>query len=93
MSDLLKEGNAAGTRFRVGDYHVWAAIQYLDSPTDYREYLPEADPRAPAAKGELVMLDSSRPHAKVLPAVVISIGAILLILGYLLCLILQVQGL
>ncbi len=25
-----------------GDWHVWTEIRYLDSPTDYREYLPRS---------------------------------------------------
>jgi len=29
-----------GATYRVGDAYVWSAIHYLDSPTDYREYLP-----------------------------------------------------
>lgn len=29
-----------GGEFHVGDCRVWAEIFYLDSPTDYREYLP-----------------------------------------------------
>ena len=45
--------------FKVGDCYVWAEIQYLDSPTDYREFLPGAPSRLTCATGELVMLDSS----------------------------------
>lgn len=30
-----------GEAFHVRDCYVWAEIQYLDSPTDYREYLPQ----------------------------------------------------
>jgi hypothetical protein len=26
--------------YRVGDAYIWFAIHYLDSSTDYREYLP-----------------------------------------------------
>jgi len=30
----------AAASYRVGDAYVWFAIHYLDSPTDFREYLP-----------------------------------------------------
>lgn len=29
-----------GTAVHIGNYDVWAQIQYLDSPTDYREFIP-----------------------------------------------------
>ncbi len=29
-----------GESVQIGDCWVWAEINYLDSPTDYREYLP-----------------------------------------------------
>ncbi|HET9180983.1 MAG TPA: hypothetical protein VFP59_02525 [Candidatus Angelobacter sp.] len=35
---------------------IWDAILYLDSPTGYREYLPDAAVPAPA-KNDLVILD------------------------------------
>jgi hypothetical protein len=47
-----------GEPFHIRDCYVWAEIYYLDSRTDYREYLPER-PRA-LPECELVMLDSSR---------------------------------
>lgn len=37
--------NVGKTVFYVSDCRVWAEINYLDSPTDYREYLPTASPR------------------------------------------------
>lgn len=46
-----------GSAVHVGDFYVWAAISYLDSPTDYREYLPHRRWRAAASDDELVMLD------------------------------------
>jgi hypothetical protein len=52
MSERIKEGEVAGTSFRVGDPYSWSEIYYLDSPTDYREYLPQNSTMAP------VMLDS-----------------------------------
>lgn len=37
---------------------VWNAIRYLDSPTDYREYLPYMTRYTPLKAGELVLLDA-----------------------------------
>jgi hypothetical protein len=37
---------------------VWNAIRYLDSPTDYREYLPTLTRSAPLQASELVLLDA-----------------------------------
>ena len=57
MSNL---GKGLGRRdFHVGDCYVWAEIHYLDSATDYREYLPRHVGQPRQAKGDdLVMLDS-----------------------------------
>lgn len=41
---------------------MWDAIRYLDSPTDYREYLPLAG-RPAWQKDELLMGDSLQPSA------------------------------
>ena len=60
MSDRIKESDVGGTCFRVGDAYIWAEIRYLDSPSDYREYLPQNSAVPRAARGELMMLDSSR---------------------------------
>lgn len=57
MSDLVNGEFVSGTCFHVKDCYVWAEIYYLDSPTDYREYLPKR--RAGPSFGELIMLDSS----------------------------------
>lgn len=54
MADPVEHRDVAGTAFHVRDCYVWAEIYYLDSPTDYREYLPRR------GFGELVMLDSSK---------------------------------
>jgi hypothetical protein len=51
-----------GEPVHIRDCYVWAEIYYLDSKTDYREYLPERAPSLP--ENELIMLDSSKesPH-------------------------------
>ena len=59
----LSHGRIGGTPFHVSDCQIWAEIYYLDSPTDYREFLPAADvgwKRSAAA--ELHMLDDEGPH-------------------------------
>jgi hypothetical protein len=47
-----------GEPVHIRDCYVWAEIYYLDSMTDYREFLPERSCSLP--ENELVMLDSSR---------------------------------
>jgi hypothetical protein len=44
---------------RIGDCRVWAEINYLDSPTDYREYLRESrNSSHQIQSAALTMLDS-----------------------------------
>jgi hypothetical protein len=40
MATGPQQEQIAGAAYRVGDAYLWFAIHYLDSPTDYREYLP-----------------------------------------------------
>jgi hypothetical protein len=63
MVDFIEGKDVAGEYFHVRDCYVWAEICYLDSPTDYREYLPLNRGTSPAIKGVSVMLDGSRPSA------------------------------
>jgi hypothetical protein len=42
MGKFAKKQHAGGVPLHVGDCRVWAEINYLDSPTDYRECLPAA---------------------------------------------------
>ena len=58
MADLVEHKDVAGTSFHVRDCYVWAEIYYLDSPTDYREYLPQSTSHS--GFGELTMLESSQ---------------------------------
>ena len=46
-----------GHEFHVADSYVWAEISYLDSPTDYREYLPKPV-RDPRKMHQMVLLDN-----------------------------------
>jgi len=57
MEEQPGKPQIGGSSVHVGDCYVWAAISYLDSPTDYREYLPHRRWRAAPLMGELVMLD------------------------------------
>lgn len=59
---MLNQGKRIGGEpVHVGDSYVWAEIYYLDSATDYREYLPRKVVARPAVfEKDLVMLDSSR---------------------------------
>lgn len=63
MSNTKNE--IGGRTLHVRDCYVWSEIYYLDSPTDYREYLPEhrAAPRI-IPDDSLVMLDSSSRPSK-----------------------------
>jgi hypothetical protein len=84
MSDRIKESDVGGTCFRVGDAYIWAEIRYLDSASDYREYLPQNGALAPAARGELMMLDSSRSSSisKTFGLLLLVFAIIFLTVGY-----------
>jgi hypothetical protein len=77
-------GSVAGNCFRVGDAYIWSEIYYLDSPTDYREYLPAGSATPMAGRGDLVMTDDSRPGYKLFTVFSAAVAMILLLLGYLL---------
>jgi hypothetical protein len=56
---LNQDQHIGGKAVQIRDCYVWAEIFYLDSPTDYREYLPH-QPQPHAIPGDdLVMLDGS----------------------------------
>jgi hypothetical protein len=57
MRDLSRQEWIGGNGSHVGDCYVWAEINYLDSATDYREFLPCNAPSPMPPIGELVMLD------------------------------------
>jgi hypothetical protein len=56
MNEFAHPKQIGGTSYHIGDCHVWAEIHYLDSPTDYREYLSAKNLGSPH---ELVMLDDT----------------------------------
>jgi hypothetical protein len=61
MSDLTRQ-RIGGTPIHVKDCYIWAEIYYLDSSTDYREYLTQSNESVRPLPGqELVMLDDITP--------------------------------
>ncbi len=58
-----------GEGIHVGDCYVWAEISYLDSLSDYREYLPKDASRESRADEEFVTLDSEAKTHRVLSAI------------------------
>jgi hypothetical protein len=54
---LRNRSQVGGNAFFVNDSCVWAEIYYLDSPTDYREYLAQYA-SIPKLDSELLILDS-----------------------------------
>jgi hypothetical protein len=41
MQQSQRPQRIGGNTFHVGDCRIWAEIYYLDSSTNYREYLPQ----------------------------------------------------
>jgi hypothetical protein len=59
MANGLGRKPAKDMEFHIGDCYVWSEIQYLDSPTDYRECLFKNAEEPSAGREDLIMLDSS----------------------------------
>jgi len=81
MGQRIQQEHIGGTAAHVGDCLVWAEIYYLDSPTDYREYLPNHHCQPVRIDSPLVMLDPEIPKAtfaSILFAGLCSVGLILL---------------
>ena len=58
MDNNAGERKIGGTIVKIGDCRIWAEINYLDSPTDYREYLPNYGlTNQDGNKADLIMLD------------------------------------
>lgn len=45
---------------QVSDCYIWAEIYYLDSPTDYREFLPDWGDIGQSRVGDLILLDDAK---------------------------------
>jgi len=61
MGNLASHQRIGWESIRIGDCYVWAEIYYLDSPTDYREHLPQNRVLGPRTVplDDLVILESS----------------------------------
>jgi len=60
MSDATPH-RIGGSPAYIGDCYLWAEIYYLDSPTDYREFLPGKRVPDDTAGQNLVLLDDFAP--------------------------------
>jgi hypothetical protein len=60
MDTQHHEPQIGGVPVHVNNCYIWAAIYYLDSPTDYREYLPSNRERVLRPTEDLVMLGDKR---------------------------------
>lgn len=66
---IKQEKQIAAEPIHVRDCYVWAEIYYLDSPTDYREYLPEYSYRkSTLEQSDFVLLDDSESDRKTFTA-------------------------
>src|SRR5437588_13056109 len=62
VRNLENRSRIGGREFHIPDCHVWAEIYYLDSPTDYREYLTGNMTREGRAGGQpMILLDDCSP--------------------------------
>jgi hypothetical protein len=59
MANTIQRKEIGAEGIHVRDCYVWAEIYYLDSPSDYREYLPQ-DRHWSSDGHRLEMLDSPR---------------------------------
>ena len=79
MADLTHHKEIGGEAIHVRDCYIWAEIHYLDSPSDYREYLPKDQARRHGVLGDdLILLDSPRRGSSV--KLMSELGALLLLL-------------
>ena len=62
MVNPTEREQVGGEAVHIRDCRVWAEIYYLDSSTDYREYLPGNRDRLPTRSyDDLIRPDFSRP--------------------------------
>ncbi|HMK23355.1 MAG TPA: hypothetical protein VK466_13555 [Terriglobales bacterium] len=59
MANTVPREEIGGEGIHVRDCYVWTEIAYLDSPSDFREYLPR-DRQGKPKDDPLVMLDSPK---------------------------------
>jgi len=58
MADRIRKIRTQEAEWQT-DASVWRAIHYLDSPSDYREYLPGERHTSSLAESDFVVLDDS----------------------------------
>jgi hypothetical protein len=64
MRDMTDRTEIKGEAIHVGDCYVWAEIYYLDSPTDYREYISNHVLQPSTATGEeFITLHNAGPFS------------------------------
>jgi hypothetical protein len=57
---MTDQKTIGGQTIHVGDCYIWSEIYYLDSSTDYREYISNPIPQRRAASGgEFITLDNA----------------------------------
>jgi hypothetical protein len=62
MDNLADRQRIGGESVQISDCRVWAEINYLDSPTNYCECLPQHCARQSNIRGhDMVMLESYAP--------------------------------
>lgn len=86
MSNSYSENT--GRTSHVRDCQMWAEIDYLDSPTDYREYLPGQRPSPYMSdRNDLVILDSEThsPRKSSTRLSLVAVGVITMLIFLLIC--------
>jgi hypothetical protein len=63
MAKPAERKQIGGEAIHVGDCHVWAEIYYLDSQTDYREYVPQKKVRFHSDELVLLCPSTSSPRS------------------------------
>jgi hypothetical protein len=69
MREDTQSNAVAGESVHVGDCYVWAEITYLDSTTDYREFLPSDSSTATHGENWYYRLRSATRVSKKLPKI------------------------
>jgi hypothetical protein len=62
MKNPAETRDIDGAGFHIRDCYVWAEIWYLDSPTSYRECLPENGHTQARRDDDFILLDSRGPR-------------------------------
>jgi hypothetical protein len=83
MAKLAHE-RFGGYAIRISDCQIWAGIFYLDSPTNYREFLPQSRERSSMGSEALVIIDERHQHACVPYRFWLVFIPILFLIGYVL---------